>query len=97
FLKFLQSEETQKFFVTQGSLAPVLSSLYDDPGLNSQLPYLSTLKTSIANAVPRPVSPFYPAITKAVQDNSYAALKGDKTVDQALKDMASAIKTASAG
>ena len=97
FLKFLQTEETQKFFVTQGSLAPVLSSLYDDAGLNSQLPYLSTLKTSIENAVPRPVSPFYPAITKAVQDNAYAALKGDKSVDQALKDMAAAIKTASSG
>ncbi|WP_431279511.1 ABC transporter substrate-binding protein [Leifsonia poae] len=97
FLKFLQTEETQKFFVTQGSLAPVVASLYDDADLNTQLPYLSTLKTSIENAVPRPVSPFYPAITKAVQDNSYAALKGDKTVDQALKDMAAAIKTASAG
>jgi multiple sugar transport system substrate-binding protein len=97
FLQFLQTEETQKFFVTQGSLAPVLTSLYDDASLNTQLPYLSTLKTSIANAVPRPVSPFYPAITKAVQDNAYAALKGDKSVDQALKDMAAAIKTASAG
>ncbi|WP_345763658.1 ABC transporter substrate-binding protein [Diaminobutyricibacter sp. McL0608] len=97
FLKFLQSEETQKFFVTQGSLAPVLSALYDDATLNTQLPYLSTLKTSIANAVPRPVSPFYPAITTAVQDNTYAALKGDKTVDQALKDMAAAIQTATAG
>ncbi|MDQ1574929.1 MAG: trehalose/maltose transport system substrate-binding protein [Microbacteriaceae bacterium] len=97
FVKFLQSEETQKFFVTQGSLAPVLASLYDDASLNEKLPYLSTLKTSIENAVPRPVSPFYPAITKAVQDNAYAALKGDKTVDQAVKDMAAAIQTASAG
>jgi multiple sugar transport system substrate-binding protein len=97
FVKFLQSEETQKFFVTQGSLAPVVASLYDDADLNTQLPYLSTLKTSIENAVPRPVSPFYPAITKAVQDNAYAALKGDKSVDQALTDMAAAIKTASAG
>jgi multiple sugar transport system substrate-binding protein len=97
FLKFLQSAETQKFFVTQGSLAPVLSALYDDPALNAQLPYLSTLKTSISNAVPRPVSPFYPAITTAVQDNAYAALKGDKSVDQALKDMAAAIQTATAG
>jgi multiple sugar transport system substrate-binding protein len=96
-VKFLQSEETQKFFVTQGSLAPVLASLYDDASLNEKLPYLSTLKTSIENAVPRPVSPFYPAITKAVQDNAYAALKGDKTVDQAVKDMAAAIQTASAG
>ncbi|MCU1575896.1 MAG: transporter substrate-binding protein [Leifsonia sp.] len=97
FVQFLQSEETQKFFVTQGSLAPVLASLYDDASLNQQLPYLSTLKTSIENAVPRPVSPFYPAITKAVQDNAYAAVKGDKTVDQAVKDMAAAIQTASAG
>jgi multiple sugar transport system substrate-binding protein len=97
FVQFLQSQETQKFFVTQGSLAPVLASLYDDASLNQQLPYLSTLKTSIENAVPRPVSPFYPAITKAVQDNAYAAVKGDKTVDQAVKDMAAAIQTASAG
>jgi multiple sugar transport system substrate-binding protein len=97
FVQFLQSEETQRFFVTQGSLAPVLTSLYDDASLNQQLPYLSTLKTSIENAVPRPVSPFYPAITKAVQDNAYAAVKGDKTVDQAVKDMAAAIQTASAG
>ncbi|NEN07922.1 ABC transporter substrate-binding protein [Diaminobutyricibacter tongyongensis] len=97
FLKFLQSEESQKFFVTQGSLAPVLSALYDDAALNTQLPYLSTLKTSIANAVPRPVSPFYPAITTAVQDNAYAALKGDKSVDQALKDMAAAIQSATSG
>ncbi|MFF1877216.1 ABC transporter substrate-binding protein [Leifsonia sp. NPDC058230] len=97
FVKFLQTEETQRFFVTQGSLAPVVASLYDDADLNTQLPYLSTLKTSIENAVPRPVSPFYPAITKAVQDNSYAALKGDKSVEDALKDMAAAIKTASAG
>ena len=97
FLKFLQSAETQKFYVTQGSLAPVLSALYDDAALNAQLPYLVTLKTSIANAVPRPVSPFYPSITTAVQDNGYAALKGDKSVDQALKDMAAAIQTATAG
>jgi multiple sugar transport system substrate-binding protein len=97
FVQFLQSEETQKFFVTQGSLAPVLASLYDDASLNQKLPYLSTLKTSIEKAVPRPVSPFYPAITKAVQDNAYAAVKGDKTVDQAVKDMAAAIQTASAG
>ena len=94
FLEFLQSAETQKFFATQGSLAPVRADLYDDPTLIAQLPYLPTLKESILSAVPRPVSPFYPAVTKAVQDNTYAALKGDKSVDQALKDMQSAIKTA---
>ncbi len=94
FLEYLESAETQKFFATQGSLAPVRADLYDDAELIKTLPYLPTLKESILSAVPRPVSPFYPAVTKAIQDNTYAALKGDKTVDQALKDMQAAIKTA---
>jgi multiple sugar transport system substrate-binding protein len=94
FLKFLESEETQRFYVTQGSLAPVLGALYDDQALVTKLPYLPVLKTSIANAVPRPVTPFYPAVTKAVEDNAYAAIKGDKTVAQSLKDMQAAIQAA---
>jgi trehalose/maltose transport system substrate-binding protein len=97
FLKFWASEETGRYFATQGSLAPVLSSLYDDPALQKKLPYLPTLKTSIENAVPRPVTPFYPAVSKAIQDNSYAAIKGEKSVDQALTDMNNAIKAASGG
>ncbi|GAB3279933.1 ABC transporter substrate-binding protein [Sinomonas notoginsengisoli] len=94
FLKFMTSAEQQKAFALQGSLAPVLSNLYSDSALTSKLPYLPTLLTSIQNAVPRPVSPFYPAVTKAIQDNSYSALKGEKSVDQALSDMQSAISAA---
>ena len=94
FLKFLQTEESQKWFVTQGSNAPALAALYDDPALIKEQPYLPTLKTSILNAVPRPVTPFYPAVTKAVQDNAYAAIKGDKPVQQALTDMQAAITAA---
>jgi multiple sugar transport system substrate-binding protein len=94
FIKFLTSEETQKTFATKASLAPVISSLYDDPELVKQLPYLPTLKNSLANAVPRPVTPFYPAVTQAIETNAYAAIKGDKTVDQALKDMQAAIQAA---
>ena len=97
FLKFLTTEETQKFFATQGSLAPVLGALYDDKELVAKLPYLPVLKTSIENAVPRPVTPFYPAVTKAIQENAYSAIKGEKTVDAALSDMQKSIESASAG
>ncbi|HSL36266.1 MAG TPA: ABC transporter substrate-binding protein, partial [Arthrobacter sp.] len=83
FLKFLTSEETQKFYAIQGSLAPVLGALYDDQELVAKLPYLPVLKTSIENAVPRPVTPYYPAVTKAIQENAYSAIKGEKTVDAA--------------
>jgi multiple sugar transport system substrate-binding protein len=94
FVKFFTSEETGRYFALQGSLAPVLGNLYDDPALIKKLPYLPTLKTSIENAVPRPVTPFYPAVTKAVEDNAYAAIKGDKPVEQSLSDMQAAIQAA---
>lgn len=55
---------------------------------------MPTLKVSIENAVPRPVTPFYPAVSKAVQDNAYAAIKGEKSVDQAITDMQSGIQSA---
>jgi multiple sugar transport system substrate-binding protein len=97
FLKFIEEDEQQKFFMQQGSLAPVVASIYDDPALVAKAPYLPTLKTSIENAVPRPVTPYYPAVTSAIEDNAYAAIKGDKTVDQAIKDMQSAIAAASNG
>ena len=97
FVKFLGAEEQQKFFATQGSLAPVLGALYEDQELVSKLPYLPVLKTSIENAVPRPVTPFYPAVTQAIQENSYAALKGEKPVEQALSDMQTSLESAGAG
>jgi multiple sugar transport system substrate-binding protein len=86
--------ETQEWFLSQGSLAPVRADVYDNPELIAQYPYLPTLKTSIENAIPRPISPYYPAVTRAVQNNVYAAIKGDKTVDQAVADIRSAIAAA---
>ncbi|TLM75095.1 ABC transporter substrate-binding protein [Pseudarthrobacter sp. NamB4] len=97
FVKFLVEEEQQKFFATQGSLAPVLGALYEDQELVSKLPYLPVLKTSIENAVPRPVTPFYPAVTQAIQENAYAALKGEKPAKDALADMQKSIESAGAG
>jgi multiple sugar transport system substrate-binding protein len=94
FLKFMLERETQEWFLSQGSLAPVRADVYDNPELIAQYPYLPTLKTSIENAIPRPISPYYPAVTRAVQNNVYAAIKGDKTVDQAVADIRSAIAAA---
>lgn len=95
FVNFLASEEIQKDYMEKGSLAPIREEVYKDPALVKKYPYLPTLLTSIENAVARPITPFYQAVTKAIQDNSYAALKGDKTSEEAVKDMAAAIKAAS--
>lgn len=93
FLKFLISEEAQHI-VASGALPPVRASVYDDPALIAKMPYLTALRDSIASAVPRPVTPFYPAVSKAIQDNAYAALNGTKSVDDAIIGMQKGIETA---
>ncbi|MGO3043197.1 MAG: ABC transporter substrate-binding protein, partial [Corynebacterium casei] len=82
FIEFIINEENQTSFA-EGSFPPVLASIYDDEALIEQFPYLPALKESLENASPRPVSPFYPAISKAIQDNAYAALTDGKSVDDA--------------
>ena len=80
FLKFVESDSVQRYNLTQGSNAPVLASLYDDADLAKKFPYLPVLKTGIQNAIPRPVTPFYPAVTEAIETNAYAALQGTTSV-----------------
>ena len=94
FMEFIVSEENQKSFAAQ-SFPPVLASIYDDAALVEEFPYLPALKESLENAKPRPVTPFYTAVSKAIQNNATAALKGDVTVDEATESMSAAITNAS--
>ncbi|NLU84264.1 ABC transporter substrate-binding protein [Rhodococcus sp. HNM0569] len=95
FIEFVQNPENQASFA-DASFPPVLASVYDDPQLQQMHPYLPALKAALENAVPRPVTPYYSAVSKAIQDNAYAAITGQKSVDQAMTDMSAAI-TAAAG
>ena len=97
FLVFSESDAVQRVNLTKATLAPVISSLYTDPALTAKFTYLPILLKSIQTAVPRPVTPFYPAVTKAIETNVYAALQGQKSSEQALKDLQAAINTASSG
>jgi len=97
FIKWFESPAMQKFGIQQSSQAPVIPDLYTDSSLTSKFPYLPTLKESLQNAVPRPATPYYQAVTTAIQNNAYAALKGSKSVDSALSDMSTAITQASGG
>ncbi|QGU06598.1 putative ABC transporter-binding protein precursor [Corynebacterium occultum] len=94
FIEFIINEENQTWFA-DNSFPPVLATIYDDEELVEKYPYLPALKESLENASPRPVSPFYTAISKAIQDNAYAAINGDVDVDQATADMKAAIENAS--
>ena len=93
FVQYIISEEVQMGFA-QASFPPVLASIYDNADLQAEFPYMTALKVALDNAKPRPVTPFYPAVSKAVQDNTHAALKNEKSVYQATTDMAAAIQQA---
>jgi len=97
FLKFLQSDAVQRNDLTVGTLAPVATKLYSDPELVKKFTYLPTLLKSIQTATPRPITPFYPGVTEAIQTNAYAALQGEVDTKTALANMDAAIKSATAG
>jgi multiple sugar transport system substrate-binding protein len=94
FIKYMESEATQRTLIEKASLAPIIASLYTDPTLVKNFPYLPVLLKSIQTAVPRPVTPFYPAVSEAIQANTYAALQGTKSVDTALSDLQKALQVA---
>lgn len=93
FMEFIVNEDNQKSFA-ENSFPPVLASIYDDKDLIDEFPYLPAMKESLDNASPRPVTPFYTAVSKAIQNNATAALKGEVSVKDALKEMAAAITNA---
>jgi multiple sugar transport system substrate-binding protein len=98
FVKFIETPDIQdNVFLKIGTLAPVLKAPYSDPAAIAKFPYLPTLQKSIDTAIPRPVSPFYPAITQSIQTNVYQALQGSLSVDAALKNIQSGIQQAAGG
>lgn len=89
FIKFYTSEENQKANLELASQAPTYTALYDDEALQEKYPYLTTLRDSINNAVPRPRVVRYGDASTAIQDAAYAALTGTKSSADALKDLQS--------
>ena len=87
FINFMASEARQKANLTGSSQAPTWASLYDDPALNTQFPYLTPLKASILGAQPRPRVVKYGDVTAAIQTSAYDALKNGKDPKQTLTDL----------
>lgn len=87
FIKFFTSEEQAKKRLELSSRAPAYADLYDDPAVVAKRPFFPTLLESLQNAQPRPKVVQYGATTKAIQEEAYAALTGEKDTDAALKAM----------
>ena len=88
-MEFMQSEAVQREIND-----PVLVKLYDDTRLQRRLPFLPVLKDILLDAVSRPSSPNYHAVSRVIEKDAYAALQGRKSVDDAVADMADGLTKA---
>jgi multiple sugar transport system substrate-binding protein len=86
FADFVTQPAQQEYMAAKTSLPPTLTEAYDAPAVKKALPFASELRTAVAQAHARPLSPVYPQISEAIYDNVYAALWSGKSVDAALKD-----------
>jgi multiple sugar transport system substrate-binding protein len=85
-LDFWSSKETIDRNAATYSLPPTLTSSYEEPAVKKAMPYADQLLAAVEEAVPRPVSPVYPQISEAVYKNVNAALSGQQSPEDALKN-----------
>lgn len=85
FMKYLLSSDAQLAMAKVGQM-PVLKGLGSKlTAINS---YYSQFATQLETAKPRPATPAWTQIDTILQDDIRAAIKGDKTVKQAMDDAA---------
>ena len=97
FIKWFTSEEIGKRMLTEQTLAPIYTALYEDPELIDQYPYLPALKGSIESAAPRPQVVNYGDVSAAIQDAVFPVLQRQATPEQALKDLSAKLTELTAG
>ncbi len=89
FIQYQLSSPSQKTIAIQLSLTATLKSIYTDPEVLAKNPFFSKLFPVFQTAQPRPVSPFYPDITIAIQQRVHAALIKQSSPADALSGLQS--------
>src|SRR6266513_5311791 len=85
--KFVQhqlAEPAQKTIAIKLSLTATLKSLYTDADVLKANPFFAKLKPVFDTAQPRPVTPFYPDVSNAIQVRVHNALTGQASPSAAL-------------
>jgi multiple sugar transport system substrate-binding protein len=94
FVAFMTSPEVQKHFVREAGLSPTRRDVYDDSELRAASPVLAELAPIVRAAVPRPVTPIYPALSETLQRFFSAAIVRP---DSRIEDLAASAAAEIAG
>jgi multiple sugar transport system substrate-binding protein len=85
FIQYLTSPLVQKKLALTIGYKPTRKSLYRDEDLLREQPFIVGLYNVFMNAKPRPLSPYYMAMTQIMQSEFSAAVSGKKSPELALK------------
>ena len=85
FVDHMTSPEMMERHAIEFAQAPVLTATYEDPDVQAALPFAAELMQAVAQAKSRPVSPVYSQISQAIYKNVNAALSGQTSAQDALK------------
>ncbi|MBI2264486.1 MAG: ABC transporter substrate-binding protein [Armatimonadetes bacterium] len=91
FIRFLSSHESQVLATLKGR-TPSLKSVYGDPRIKKEAPYLSVFYRTLAAGKPRPVTPLYPKISIILQIQVHRAITREISPEAALKEAARKIR-----
>ncbi|GAC1468178.1 MAG: ABC transporter substrate-binding protein [Ktedonobacteraceae bacterium] len=89
FIQHMLSPASQKTIAVDLSLFATLKSIYTDADVLAKNPFFSKMQPVLEGALPRPVSPFYPDISNAIQQRVHNALTKQSSVADALSGLQS--------
>ena len=91
---FLATQDWQTTLTAKFSQASPLKATWDDPEVQKAIPFWKELRQAIEQARARPVSPVYPQISQAIYKNVNAAISGQTSAEDAMKQAQSDIQKA---
>lgn len=91
-VRFLTSPAAQKDLALTIGYKPSRKSLYKDPDLVREQPFLASLYGILMNARPRPVTPYYMMITQVLQPEFSSVISGIKSPQEALRSAQEQVK-----
>lgn len=94
FAEFLVQPEFQKEMFVKATLPATVTSVYEDPEVQKEIPFTKQLLKALEQAESRPVSPVYTEISQAIYDNVFSVLNGRSSADEAASSMNSQIEEA---
>jgi multiple sugar transport system substrate-binding protein len=92
FIRFLTSEASERYILVHSALPPVWTSLYSQPALIRQFPFLPVLKQAILTARPRPALIDYNQFSLAISSAVHQALAQRQTAGATLAELSAELK-----